>query len=65
MEDRDVVAHLGGFADHHAGRVVDEQAGAEHRTGMDVDPGQDAGELHRYVRAATRAPRLHSQWLIR
>src|ERR1700677_3767286 len=37
--DRDVVAHLGGFADHYTGRVVDEHAGPEGRTGMDVDPG--------------------------
>ena len=45
MVDRDVVAHLGGFADHHTSRVVDEQAGSDDRAGMDVDPGQDAGDL--------------------
>ena len=31
VEDRDVLAHLGGFSDHHAGRVVDEQPRAEDR----------------------------------
>ena len=42
--NRDVVTHLRGFADHHPGRMVDEQAGTENRGGMDFDPGQDAGE---------------------
>ena len=53
--DRDVVADLGGFADHHTGRVVDEQPGAEYGARMDVDPGQNAGDL---PEACARPPSL-------
>ena len=62
--NRDVVADLGGFADHHAGGVVDEQAGAQGRTGMDVDPGQDPGDLTEraggHLRAASPQPMADS-----
>ena len=53
--NRDVVADLRGFADHHAGRVVNEHAGAENGPGMDVDPGQDAGDLPDRARGHLRA----------
>src|SRR5580692_5219182 len=43
--DRDIVAHLGGFADHHTSRVVDEHATSDDRAWMDVDPGQYSGDL--------------------
>ena len=38
----DVVADLGGLADHDAGAVVDEEAPADARAGMNVDIGQRA-----------------------
>src|SRR5271166_2961359 len=50
VEDRDVLAHLSGFPDYHSGRVVDEQARAEHRTGMDFDTSQDPGEFSEHSR---------------
>src|SRR6202035_4660576 len=34
--DRNVVAHLGGLADHHTGRVVDEHTGPEECAAIDV-----------------------------
>src|SRR5674476_1657511 len=36
----DVLADLGGLADHHAQGVVDEQPWAEDGTGMDIDSGE-------------------------
>src|SRR5271156_452398 len=50
VEDRDVFTHLRGFPDHHAGRVVDEQAGTEYGGGVDLDAGQDAGEFGKDAR---------------
>ena len=61
---RDVVAHLRGFSDHHAGRVVDEQAGAEDAPGWMSTPVRMRVSSAN-VRAANLAPRFHSQWLIR
>lgn len=43
--DRDVVADLRGFSDHHAGRVVDEHASTDDGTGVDIYTGQDASEF--------------------
>ena len=40
-----VVADLGGLADHHAHAVVDEEAAADRRAGMDLDAGEEAAEL--------------------
>ena len=37
LVDGHVVAYLGGFADHHAGAVVDEHALAQLRAGVNVD----------------------------
>jgi hypothetical protein len=31
---------IGGLADHHAKTMIDEYAPADHRAGMDFDPGQ-------------------------
>jgi hypothetical protein len=46
--DQHVVADLGRLADHHAHAVVDEQPPADLRTGMDLDPGDEAvGMRHR------------------
>jgi hypothetical protein len=45
-----VAAHDGGFADHHAGRVVDEQPPPEQRAGMNVDAGVEAGHLRENAR---------------
>jgi hypothetical protein len=45
MVERHVVAHLGGLADDHAQPMVDEQALADPRAGMDLDAGQDAAEI--------------------
>ena len=45
-----VAAHDGGFADHHAGGVIDEQAPAEQRAGMDVDAGEEAAHLRENAR---------------
>ena len=62
--DRDVVTDLRSLADHHTRRVVDEQTRPDDGTGVDVDPGQDP-VISPSVRAATFAPRPHSQWLTR
>ena len=47
--DRLVQAHVaaddGGLADHDAGPVVDEEAGADLRGRVDVDPGQGVGDV--------------------
>ena len=64
MIDRDVVADLGGFADHHAGRVVDEQPGPRMAPGWMSTPVR-IRVISPSVRAATFAPRPHSQWLTR
>ncbi len=45
LVDRDVGADVRGFADHHAGRVIDEYAGGQRGGGMDVYPGEHAGEF--------------------
>ena len=44
LVDGDVVADLGGLADH-AEAVVEEEALADLRAGMDVDRGQEAREM--------------------
>jgi len=44
LVESDVAADDGGFADDNAGGVIDEEAAAEQRTGMDVDAGEEAGE---------------------
>ena len=38
--ERDIVADYGGFPDHHAGAMVDEEAAANGGTGVNVDVGQ-------------------------
>ena len=43
--ERHVVADLGGLADHHAHAVVDEEAAADHGTGVDLDAGHEAADL--------------------
>ena len=40
MIERAIIADLGGFADHDAHAVIDEQAAADARPGVDLDPGQ-------------------------
>src|SRR5205807_10370648 len=40
-----VVADLAGLADHHAHAVVDEQAPADPRAGMDLDPGHHTPQM--------------------
>ena len=44
LVDGDVVADLGGLADHDEA-VVDEEIAADLRAGMDVDRGQEAAEM--------------------
>ena len=41
---RDIVADLGGLADHDAGAMIDEEALADLRRRMDVDIGQKTAE---------------------
>ena len=43
--DHDVVADLGGLADDHAHAVVDEEPPADGRAGMDLDAGEEPGQL--------------------
>src|ERR1700742_4071713 len=43
--DHYVFAHFRRFPDHYAGRVVNEQAGAEGRARVDVYSGQNAGQF--------------------
>ena len=50
----DVAADDGGFADDDAGGVVDEEAAAEQRAGMDVDAGEEAGDLRENARGETQ-----------
>src|SRR5579884_691820 len=45
LQDRDVVANLGRFADDHTGTVVDEQAGADLGSRVNLDLGQEAVDL--------------------
>ena len=42
---RHIVANLGGLADDHAHAVVDEEAPAYGRAGMDLDAGEEASEM--------------------
>ena len=46
--DHHVVADLGGFADHHAHAVVDEEPAPDGRAGMDLDAGEEARELRQH-----------------
>src|SRR6185295_14177039 len=41
LEDADVLADLGGFADHDPHAVVDEEAGPQDRGGVDLDAGEE------------------------
>ncbi len=45
LVEQNVVADLGGLADHHAHAVVDEAAPSDHGAGMDLDSGHRADEL--------------------
>ena len=45
-----VAAHDGGFADDHAGGVVDEETPAEQRAGMNIDAGEEAADLREDAR---------------
>ena len=55
--DRAVVADLGGLADDDADAMIDEQAAADLRAGMDVDRRQDAPEMrHEPAREMPAAP---------
>ena len=45
-----ILADLGRLADHHAHAVVDEQARADRRAGMDFDAGQAAHHLREPAR---------------
>jgi hypothetical protein len=45
LVDAHVLADDGGFADHHTGAVVDEEAGADLCAGVDVDAGLPMGQL--------------------
>src|SRR5207253_7212587 len=47
---RDVIADLGGFADHNAHAVVDKEAPTDPGPRMDLDPGQPATEVRHYPR---------------
>ena len=40
--ERDIVTDDGCFADHHPHAVINEEASSDHRTGVDLDPGQPA-----------------------
>ena len=57
--DRAVVADLGGFADHHADAVIDEQALADRGAGMDVDRGQHPPDMR--DKAAEKIPAVPPQ----
>ena len=48
--DHHVVADLGGLPDDHAHAVVDEEPAAEGRARMDLDPGEESGELRQNAR---------------
>ena len=43
--DADPLANDGGFADHDAGAVIDEQALSDLGAGMNVDPSLGAGDI--------------------
>src|SRR5699024_3237457 len=43
--EHDVIADLGGLADHYAHPVVDEEAPPDGGAGMDLDPRDRAGTL--------------------
>lgn len=43
----DVVPDLRGFTDDHAHAVVDEETPTDRRTGMDLDSGEEPGELRK------------------
>ena len=45
LVERHPVADLRRLADHHAGAVVDEELVADPRRGMDLDPGDGAGQV--------------------
>jgi len=45
LVERDVVADLGGLADHHAHAVVDEDALADDRARVDLDAGEPARQV--------------------
>jgi len=56
LVDRDVGAYLRGLPDHHAGGVVDEQAGAEPGRGVDLDTGQYPGQFRGQPREQPGVP---------
>src|SRR3546814_19240390 len=43
--DRDIVADLGGLADHDAETMIDEEVPADLRARMDVDRGQETRQV--------------------
>ena len=45
LEDAHVPADLGGLADDDAHAVIDEEPGAQHGGGMDLDTGQETGHV--------------------
>ena len=59
--ERDVAAHDGGFADDDAGSVVDKEAAAKQRAGMDVDAGEKRANCES-MRAGRRSFMRHSRW---
>ena len=60
MVEHHVVADLGGLADHDAHAVVDEEASADRRAGMDLDAGQPARDLRAGTRERAAAAARHS-----
>ena len=56
LVEQHVVADLGGFADHHAGAVVDEEAAADGGAGVDLDLGEEAADLRNHARQQRHAP---------
>ena len=55
LVDGHVVTNLGAFADH-AEPMVEEEALADLRAGMDVDAGQEAGEMIHQPREEEQPP---------
>src|SRR5262245_53646190 len=45
LVERDPIADFARLADHHAHAVVDEEAPADRRAGMDLDAGEKAADL--------------------
>jgi hypothetical protein len=59
LVERDLIAELGGLADHHAGAMVDEERAADLRRGMDLHAGRDPGEVRERAREQRHARLVH------